>query len=128
MSGLFGWIVCAANVDAAEILDSMVQVAHVETALNISASSSPASLASSQTHSPVSVHSAGSIIAALLATMFWLYRHKADLPAFLLVTGIIYIWAMYFNNYAVRHVYFSGLLLLTAGMAMRLGTRDASKA
>lgn len=128
MNGLLGWTSCAANVDAAKILDSMVQAAHVETALNISASSSPASFAASQTHDPVSVHSAGSIIAALLATMFWLYRRKADLPAFLLVTRIVYIWAVYFNNYAVRHVYFTGLLLLTTGMAMRLGTRDASKA
>lgn len=128
MSGLLGWIGCAANVDAAEILDSMVQAAHVETALNISASSSPASLAASQTHDPESVHSAGSIIAASLAAMFWLYRRKGDLPAFLLVTEIVYIWAVYLNNYAVRHVYFSGLLLLTAGMTMRLGIRDASKA
>jgi hypothetical protein len=61
-------------------------------------------------------------VVALLAAMFWLYRRKADLPAFLLVTGIAYIWAVYFNNYAVRYVYFPGLLLLTAGMAMRLGT------
>lgn len=66
--------------------------------------------------------------AALLGAMVWLYRRKADLPAFLLVTGIAYIWTVYFNNYAVRYVYFPGLLLLTAGMAMRLGTRDASKA
>jgi hypothetical protein len=58
----------------------------------------------------------------LLAAMFWLYRHKADLPAFLLATGIAYVWAVYFNNYAVRYVYFPGLLLLTAGMAMRLGS------
>jgi len=47
---------------------------------------------------------------------------------FFMVTGIAYIWAVYFNNYAVRYVYFSGLLLLTAGMAMRLGARNASKA
>lgn len=66
MNGLLGWVVCAANADATETLDSMMQAAHVETALNVSASSSPASLASSQTHSPVCVHSAGSIIAALL--------------------------------------------------------------
>ncbi|MGO8754177.1 MAG: hypothetical protein ACLQHK_02975 [Gallionellaceae bacterium] len=65
--------------------------------------------------------------AALLAAMFWLYRRKADLPAFLLVAGMAYIWAVYFNNYAVRYVYFPGLFLLMAGMAMRLGTRDASK-
>lgn len=67
-------------------------------------------------------------IAVLLAAMFWLYRRKADFPAFLLVTGIAYIWAVYFNNYAVRYVYFPGLLMLTAGMAMRLGARDANKA
>jgi hypothetical protein len=61
---------------------------------------------------------------ALLAAMFWLYRRKADLPAFLLVTGIAYILAVYFNNYAVRYVYFPGLLLLIAGMAMRLGANE----
>jgi type IV secretory pathway TrbL component len=90
MIGLFGWIDCAANADSAEILDSRMQAAHVETALNMSASSSPASLAASQTHDPVSVHGAGSIIVTPLAAMFWLYRRKADLPAFLLVTRIVY--------------------------------------
>lgn len=60
----------------------------------------------------------------LMAAMFWLYRRKADIPAFLLVTGIAYIWAVYFNNYAVRYVYIPGVLLLTAGMAMRLGAHD----
>lgn len=64
---------------------------------------------------------------ALLAAMVWLYRRKTDLPAFLLVAGIAYVWAVYFNNYAVRYVYFPGLLMLMAGMAMRLGVRDASK-
>ena len=58
---------------------------------------------------------------ALLAAMFWLYRRKADIPAFFLVTGITYVWAVYFNNYAVRYVYFPGLLLIIAGLAMRLG-------
>lgn len=67
-------------------------------------------------------------VVALLAAMFWLYRRKADLTVFFLVTGIAYIWTVYFNNYAVRYVYFPGLFLLMAGMAMRLGTRDASKA
>ncbi len=66
--------------------------------------------------------------ATLLAAMFWLYRRKPDLPAFLLVTGIAYIWAVYFNNYAVRYVYFPGLFLMMAGMVMRLGVHDASKA
>lgn len=66
--------------------------------------------------------------AVLLAAMFWLYRRKADLPAFLLVTGIAYLWAVYFNHYAVRYVYFPGLFLLMAGMVMRLGACDASKA
>lgn len=71
MSGLLGWIGCAANVDAVETLDSMVQAAHVETALNIGASSPPAALAAWQTHDPVSVHSAGSIIAALVGQAHW---------------------------------------------------------
>ena len=128
MSGLLNWIGCAANVDTAEIPDSMVQATHVETKLNISASSPPASLAASQTCDSVSVHSAGSIIAAPLAAMFWLYRRKGDLTSFLLITEIVYIWAVYLNNYAVCHVYFTGLFLLTAGMAMRLETCDASKA
>ena len=66
--------------------------------------------------------------AVLLAAMFWLYRRKADLSAFLLVTGIAYIWAVYFNNYAVRYVYFPGFFLLMAGMVMRLGVHDANKA
>jgi len=124
MSRLLGWIDYAANVDAAETLDYMAQATHVETVLNIGTSSSPDALAAWQTHDPVSVHSAGSIIAALLAAMFWLYRRKADIPAFLLVTGIAYIWAVCFNNYAVRYVYFPGMLLLTAGMAMRLGAHE----
>lgn len=71
MSGLLGWIDYAANVDAAETLDSMVQAAHVETALNIGASSSPAALAAWQTLDPVSVHSSGSIIAALVGQARW---------------------------------------------------------
>jgi hypothetical protein len=62
--------------------------------------------------------------AVLMAAMFWLYHRKADLPAFLLVTGIAYIWTVYFNNYAVRYVYLPGLLLLTAGMTMRLGAHE----
>lgn len=45
-------------------------------------------------------------------------------PGFLLVTGAACIWAVYFNIYAVRYVYFPGLLMLTAGMAMRLGAQE----
>lgn len=71
MSGLLGWIDCAANVDAAETMDSMAQAAHVETALNSGASSSPAALAAWQTHDPVSVHSAGTNIAALVGQARW---------------------------------------------------------
>lgn len=71
MSGLLGWIDCAANVDAVETLGSMAQAAHVVTVLNIGASSLPAALAAWQTHDPVSVHSAGSIIAALVGQAHW---------------------------------------------------------
>jgi asparagine synthase (glutamine-hydrolysing) len=71
MSGLLGWVDCASNVDAAETLDSMAQAANVQTALNIGASSSLATLAAWQTHDSVSVHSAGSIIAALVGQARW---------------------------------------------------------
>ncbi len=71
MSGLLGWLGCAAPADAAEILDSMVQAAHVETALSIGASSSPAALAAWQTHDTISVHGTGSIIAALVGQARW---------------------------------------------------------
>ena len=71
MSGLLGWINCMANVDATETLDSMVHAAHAETALNIGESSLPAALAAWQTHDPVSVHNAASIIAVLLGHARW---------------------------------------------------------
>ena len=71
MSGLLGWIDRVADVDAAETLGSMAQAAHVETALNIGAASSPTALAAWQTHDPVSVHSAGSIIASIVGQARW---------------------------------------------------------
>ena len=71
MSGLLGWIDCAADVDAAETLGYMAQAAHVETALNIGASSSPAAVAAWQTHDPVSVHSARSSIVAMVGQARW---------------------------------------------------------
>ena len=71
MSGLLGWIDFAANVDATTTRDLMVQAAHVETAITIGASSLPAALAAWQTHDPVSMHSAGSIIAVLVGKARW---------------------------------------------------------
>jgi len=71
MSGLLGWVDCAANVAAAETLDFMAQAAHVETALNIGVSNPPAAVAAWQTYDPVSVHSAGSVIAALVGQARW---------------------------------------------------------
>lgn len=71
MSGLLGWIDCAADVDAAATLNSMVRAAHIETALNIGASSSQAALAAWQTHNQISMYSAGSIIAALVGQARW---------------------------------------------------------
>ena len=71
MSGLLGWIDRVADVDAAETLGYMAQAAHVESALNIGAASSPTALAAWQTHDPVSVHSAGSIIASIVGQARW---------------------------------------------------------
>lgn len=71
MSGLLGWIDRVADLDAAEALGYMAQAAHVETALNIGAASSPTALAAWQTHDPVSVHSAGSIIASIVGQARW---------------------------------------------------------
>ena len=71
MSGLLGWVDRVADVDAAETLGYMAQAAHVETALNIGAASSPTALAAWQTHDPVSVHSAGSIIASIVGQARW---------------------------------------------------------
>jgi len=71
MSGLLGWIGCSANVDAVETLGTMAQAAHVVTALNIGASSTPAALAAWQTHDPVSVHSSGKIFAVLIGQARW---------------------------------------------------------
>ncbi|MGC2048774.1 MAG: asparagine synthase-related protein [Gallionella sp.] len=71
MSGLLGWIGSAANIDAAETLDSMVQAARSETVLNIGISSLQATLAAWQTHDSVSVHSAGPIITAQVGQASW---------------------------------------------------------
>jgi asparagine synthase (glutamine-hydrolysing) len=71
MSGLLGWIDRVADVDAAETLGYMAQAAHVETALNIGAASPPTALAAWQTHDPVSVHNAGSIIASIVGQARW---------------------------------------------------------
>ena len=71
MSGLLGWIDRVADVDAAETLGYMAQAAHVETPLNIGAASSLTALAAWKTHDPVSVHSAGPIIASIVGQARW---------------------------------------------------------
>ena len=71
MSGLLGWIDRVADLDAAEALRYMAQAAHVETALNIGAASSPTALAAWQTQDPVSVHSVGSTIASIVGQARW---------------------------------------------------------
>ena len=71
MTGLLGWIDCAANVEAAATLDAMTQAARIKTPLKVGASSSPAVVAAWQTHDAASAHSAGSLIAALVGQARW---------------------------------------------------------
>jgi asparagine synthase (glutamine-hydrolysing) len=71
MSGLLGWLVDAAKLEATDILNSMTHAARVETTLNTGITSSPAALAAWQTNDPVSVLGKGAVSAALVGSARW---------------------------------------------------------
>lgn len=63
-------------------------------------------------------------ILVLLGGMIWLYRRKAEFATFAMVLGLSYLWAVYFNDYAVRYVYIPGLLILMTGFIIHLTRAD----
>lgn len=71
MSGLLGWIGGAAQAEAADTLNGMMQAARVATPLKIGASSAPVAVAAWQTHDAVSVHGANNLSAALVGQARW---------------------------------------------------------
>jgi hypothetical protein len=57
----------------------------------------------------------------LFATVYIIVRKREDLSWTQQFLGMTYIWLIFFNTYSVRYVYYSGFLLVLAGVAIALG-------
>jgi len=63
-------------------------------------------------------------VLVLVASMVWLYFKRVSFPTFLMLAGLVYAWAVFFNIYAVRYVYLPAFFLLASGLTLKLASLE----